>query len=510
MEGSGYAAPGESPAGYRRGQYTGPRIGAAIGVGRPSAYTPPVTQGPTQFHQADGRLVLAFVCATAFAVVLNGTMLPVALPEIGDALSLGTVSLGWVITGYFVVNGVAIPFFGRLADLHGVARLYAAGLFVFLLGSALCAAAPGFELLMAGRLVQGAGAAAVVGLGPTAVSPVFPPEIRGRSLGLVGAAVGAGAASGPVLGGVVTDLLGWRFLFVAGAIFGALAPLALRVLPRSASSPGGRFDLAGGVLFAIALGGGLLALTKGAEGGPEGAVFLAAAGVAVLATVGFLLRQATAPVPFVSRALVRNRPYVWLCAATFLLVGVIIAVETAVPLVLTRFGGLGPTQIGLVLMPAALLTVVWGPASGGIVDRLGVALPTFFGVAACVVGVVLLSGFGVAGPAWATGALVLVVAAGTTLAKIATATGVSLAVPEENLPSGISVNEMVWISGTSVGTALFSAVVASRSGADISLNPLHTGAGAGYSDAFLALACPLLLLLLISTTLRGTGLKSRR
>ena len=101
-------------------------------------------------------MVLAFVCATAFAVVLNGTMLPVALPEIGEALTLGPVALGWIITGYFLVNGVAIPFFGRMADLHGVDRLYTIGLAVFFLGSFLCVAAPGFVPLMAGRLVQGA------------------------------------------------------------------------------------------------------------------------------------------------------------------------------------------------------------------------------------------------------------------------------------------------------------------------------------------------------------------
>ena len=89
---------------------------------------------------------------------------------------------------------------------------------------------------MASRLVQGAGAA-VVGLGPTAVSLVFPPERRGQALGLVGAAIGVGAASGPVLGGVVTDLAGWRWLFVAGILFGALAPLAPRVLPREPPRP---------------------------------------------------------------------------------------------------------------------------------------------------------------------------------------------------------------------------------------------------------------------------------
>jgi DHA2 family lincomycin resistance protein-like MFS transporter len=189
---------------------------------------------------------------------------------------------------------------------------------------------------------------------------------------------------------------------------------------------------------------------------------------------------------------------------------VIIAVEVAVPLPLAGIGGLGATQIGLVLMPSALITIVWGPASGGIVDRLGVALPTVLGVSACVIAVVLLSGFGVGGPAWVTGALVAVVAAGTTLAKIATSTGVSLAVPEENLPSGISVNEMVWISGTSVGTALFSAVAAARSDAPDAVNPLHAGPGVGYSDAFLSLALPLLVLLAVSSTLRGVGGKPRR
>ena len=471
-------------------------------------YTPAVSSGPA--NPPEGRLVLAFVCATAFAVVLNGTMLPVAQPEIGDALVLDPVSLGWVITGYFLVNGVSIPFFGRLADLYGVALLYAIGLATFFFGSVICVLAPGFAALMAGRIVQGAGAAAVVGLGPTAVSLVYPPERRGRALGLVGAAVGAGAAAGPVFGGVVTDLFGWRALFAAGAIFGALAPLAFRMLPRGVRSSGGRLDLAGGVLFALALGGVLLALTEGAENGWDGPVVVGSAAVAVAASAGFAWRQATAHEPFVPRALLANRGYVWLCAATLLLVGVIVAVEVAVPLTLAGLNGLSATQIGLVLVPSALLTVLWGPVSGGIVDRLGVALPTALGAAACVAGVALLSGLGVGGPAWVTGALVVVVGVGTTLAKISTSTGVSLAVPQENLPSGVAVNEMVWICGISVGTALFSAVATARANAPDPLNPLHAGAGAGYSDAYLALAVPLVLAALVALKLRSSDGKAPR
>lgn len=471
---------------------------------------PRVNNRSSEIREVDARLVLAFVCATAFAVVLNGTMLPVALPEIGRALSLGPVALGWIITGYFLVNGVAIPFFGRLADIYGVALLYAIGLATFFLGSILCVFAPGFVLLMAGRLVQGAGAAAVVGLGPTAVSLVFPAEIRGRSLGLVGAAVGAGAAAGPVFGGVVTDLFGWRVLFAAGALFGALAPLAPRMLPRGAGSPESRLDLAGGLLFAFALGGFLLALTRGAEAGVADGVFLASVGVSVVASVLFVFRQMTAPEPFVPRALLANGAYVWLCAATLLFIGVIVAVEVAVPLPLAEINGLGATQIGLILLPSALLTVVWGPISGRLIDRLGVAAPTAIGAAACIAGVALISGFGVGGTAWVTAMLVAVVGVGITLGKIATSTGVSLTVPEENLPSGIAVNEMVWICGISVGTALFTAVAAARSDAASPLNPFHTGLGVGYSDAFLALAVPLILLLILTPKLRGAGKKRYR
>lgn len=465
---------------------------------------------PAQHDQGNaGYGVLPLVCVTAFAVVLNGTMLPVALPELGEALSLGRVSLGWVITGYFLMNGVAIPFFGRLADLYGVDRLYGAGLAMFFAGSVLCALAPNFGVLIAGRLVQGVGAAAVVGLGPTAVSLIFSPARRGRAIGLVGAAVGAGAAAGPVLGGLVVESLGWRFLFAAGALFGALAPLALRVLPRGEPSNEGRLDFAGGLLLALTLGGGLLALTKGAEDGLGGPLVITSAAVAVLSLVGFVLRQATAVAPFVPRALLRSSTYVWLCVVTLLLVGNIIAVEVGVPLPLAELNGLGAAQIGLVLFPPAIVTIVWGPVAGRIVDRLGVGPPLAGGTTISLAGILLLSGFGVGGPAWLVSALVTVVGLGATLAKIATTTEVSLTVPGENLPSGIATNEMVWISGTSLGTALFSAVAAARSGASDPLNPLHAGAGAGYSDAFLLLTVPLLFALfacaMLGSSAKGSG-----
>jgi DHA2 family metal-tetracycline-proton antiporter-like MFS transporter/DHA2 family florfenicol/chloramphenicol resistance protein-like MFS transporter len=455
------------------------------------------------------RLLLPFLCATACAVVLNGTMLPVALPEIGRALSLGPVLLGWVMTGYFVANGVAIPFFGRLADRHGLGHVYGTGLLTFFLGSAACALAPGYAFLMAGRLVQGVGAAAVVGLAPAAVGLAYPPERRGAAIGYIGATVGVGAAIGPLFGGLVTDLLGWRWLFAAGVLFGALAPLARRTLPTGERAAGGRLDLAGGLLLGLALTGGLLALTLGAEAGWTSPAVAACAATAVLSSAGLVLRQRAAESPFVPRALLRNRPYAWLAAVTLLLVGINITVEISLPLPLADVNGLSPSEIGIVLLAPAVATFAFNPVAGRLVDRLGPVVPLRAGVFVLVVAVVLLSGFGVGGPVWATSATVAVISAAATLVKIAQNVGVSLAVGKEDLPSGMAIGETLWIFGVSVGSALFYSALTARDGAAEALNPLHVGPGAAYSDAFLLLAAPLLLILLVSPKLSGLRKKGR-
>jgi len=451
-----------------------------------------------------GCWVLAFVSVTVSAVVLNGTMLPVALPEIGRELSLGPAEVGWLVSGYFLVLGVAVPFFGRLADLHGVGRLYAAGLLAFLLGSVACALAPGYPVLLAGRLVQGLGAAAVAGLGPTAVSLAYSSERRGGALGIVNATAGAATALGPVAGGLLTGSLGWRYLFVAGVVFGALAPLAQKALPRDRAAGGGRLDWAGGFLLGAAVGGALLALTVGAEDGPSAPLVPWSAGAAMAAAAAFVVRQRRARSPFLPRALLGERAYVRLGAVTLLLVGINLTVESTVALPLAEAKGLSAAQIGLVLLPPALLNAAWGPFAGRIVDRFGVRLAVRAGVVGAIVTLLVLSASGVGGPVWLASATIALLLAGGTLARVAIVKGVSLVTPSERLPSGISINEMVWMVGVGVGTALFVATAAAREGAAGGLNPLHSGGFVGYSDAFLVLVVPPLLALLASLGLAGT------
>ncbi len=245
------------------------------------------------------RKVLAFTCVAAFAVALNATMLPVALGWIGDDLPLGSSALGWLLTSYFLANGVAVPFFGRLADLHGLDRAFAGGLVAFGFGSLLCALAPDYLALVIGRGLQGVGAAAVVGLGPTALSLSYPPQRRGAAIGTLGATVGVAYAAGPVVGGLLTEVIGWRWLFAAGVLFGALFPLAARALPKGTPSTGGRLDLPGGLFLGVALAGGLFALTEGGQGTGAPTLIAAAAGVSAVGMAALVVRQRTAREPFV-------------------------------------------------------------------------------------------------------------------------------------------------------------------------------------------------------------------
>ena len=448
------------------------------------------------------RRVLAFVGLTVSGVVLNGTMVPVALPQIGRELSLGPGQVGWLITGYFLVLGVAVPFFGRLADLYGVGKLYATGLAAFLAGSAACVLAPGYPVLLGGRLVQGLGAAAVAGLGPTAVSLSHSAERRGGALGLVNAAAGAAGAAGPVMGGFLTDALGWRYLFAAGVLLGTLAPLAPKILPEGEAAGNRGLDWWGGLLLGLAVAGALLALTRGAETGWHDPLVLLSSGAALAAAVVFVLQQRVSSSPFIPVNLLRDRTYVHLGVLTLLLLGVYLTMESVAPLPLAEANGLSASRIGLVLLPPALINAAWGLFAGRLVDRYGVRAPLTAASGTATGGLLFLSAFGVGGPLWLVSGLLAVVITAGTLARVAAIKGVSLVTPRENLSSGISINEMVWMLGVSLGTALFVSTAAARSEAPEGFNPLYAGGFAGYSDAFLVLAVPLLLAFLAALRLK--------
>ena len=496
-----------------------PTTGSSLVAATSSRYPELMNESPGSRRGNAGfaapTLVLA--CAAACAATLNGTMVSVALPSIGNEFDLEPAALGWVITAYFLVYGIAIPFHGRLADLYGIRRPFVGGICIFVVGSVLCAAAPGYGTLVGARIVQAAGAAAISGLAPAAISFVYPAGSRGRSLGILSAAVGTSAALGPVVGGVVTDVAGWRYLFVLTAAFGVLIPSALRILPRGVAEgeegAANRLDWIGGLLFATSIGGALLVLTEGARLGWTSLTVLGYCGVAAAALVTLILKQCITRSPFIPRALLANRAYLTLAFLALSVIGINITMEVALPQLLSEVDGLSASTIGLVLLPGAVSLAIAGLFAGRAVDWLGPALPIRLGAALVAVSLVLFSGYGIGAGAWAAALAMVAVSIGSVVVKVPLTTGVSLVVGRKNLASGLALNEMCYMLGVSIGTALFSATLSARLGAAGSINPLLQGVPQlaretifAYSDAFLVLALPLVAVLLISFWLpRGSS-----
>ncbi len=433
--------------------------------------------------------------------VLSGTMVNVALPLIGEDLAVEPARLGWLVTGYLLVFGVSIPFYGRLADLHGARKLFVLGLCVFSAGSVLAALAPSYVVLLLARIVQAAGSAALPGLGIALVSQAYPPERRGSAMGFVSAAAGSGAAVGPTLGGFVAGLFGWHVLFVLSAFAGLLAPVALRSLPRSEANRGEGIDLPGGVLLGLTVGGALLAATEASRGNLLAPVVLMSGGVAVVAAVLLLLWHRRARFPFVPRDLLRSPAYLALVLLSFGSMAMNLPVLISLPLLLAAYNQLEPVQVGLALLPEALVFTFLGPISGRVVDRFGPRRPVRAGLLAMLLAGFLLSSFGAGAPVWVVSALAAVMSGGFAFVNSPLATSVSLVAPSGRLASALSMNSMFFFIGGALGTAVVGATLTARARAEQALNPLHTGGAAPFSDVYLFLLLPLLLALTLTATL---------
>jgi len=444
--------------------------------------------------------VLAVVCVAVFLSVLNGTIVNVVLPTIGDDLAVEPALLGWVVTSYSLVYAVAIPFFGRFADLFGARRFFVAGQVVFAVGSILCVFAPNFPLLIVARIIQSAGGAAIPGLGMTLASRAYPPSQIGTVVGLMSTGVGAAQAIAPTLGGAIASQFGWQAAFAVGALAGVLVPASWAWLPqidRRTASNMEPLDLWGGLFLAATISGGLLCVTEAARYGLSAPTVLLAAGLALSGLTALVSRQRRIAFPFIPRVLFASPAYLAISAITVCATASSFGVIVGVPLLLARVNGLPASEIGLLMIPNALLAVSLGVLVGKLADRVGVRLPVRAGLLAMLLALAALSTTaGASG--WVVSGLLAVLGVGTTLAYTALPASVSLILPPDRLASGQGINSMLFFLGGSLGATLTTAVLSIRATAKDALNPFHVGQGVGFSDAFLLLMVPATLGLLLT------------
>lgn len=323
-------------------------------------------------YPATSRGALASLALAAMLSSLGASSPHVALPTLAAVFGASFQQVQWVVLAYLLVVTSVIVSAGRLGDLVGRRRLLLAGMGLFTLASALCALAPTVALLLAARVAQGLGAAAMMALSMAFVGETVPQAARGRALGLLGSMSAIGTALGPSLGGALLAWFGWP------AIFGMHVPLELaacllayRFLPpdraRSAVRP--RFDHAGMVLLALALAAYALAMTLGR--GSVGALNFGLLGCAAGVLYLFVRTEHAIAAPLVPVAMLADRTLGAGLAANAMVSTVMMATLVVGPFYLARGLGLGPVQVGLVLAIGPVAAALCGVPAGLLSDRFG-------------------------------------------------------------------------------------------------------------------------------------------
>ena len=436
------------------------------------------------------RLILATCILASSLAFIDGAVLNVALPAIGRAFHAGTAEVQWVINAFMLPLSALLLLGGAAGDLHGRKRVMLWGIVLFTLASILCAAAPSLAIFLAGRVLQGLGAALLMPNSLAILSASFSGEQRGRAVG-TWAAVGAiSGAVAPMLGGWLVDGVGWPFIFLINVPI-ALAAIALgwRYVPESDNEDRPPPDWAGAALATVGLGALTWGLTAWSASDRLGVGAAAALGAGTLLLVAFLWterkRGAEAMVPL---ALFGSRAFVGLTLFTFLLYGALGGLMLLLPYTLIEAGGYAAVTAGAALLPLPIIIAVGSPLMGKLAARIGPRWPLTIGPLLVAGGFALALRIGGGDASYWTTVLpsILMVSAGMAIAVAPLTTAVLSAVDEHHVGTASGLNSAVARGGGLIATALLGIVLSQQGPALIA--GFH---GAALAGAALALVSSL-------------------
>jgi EmrB/QacA subfamily drug resistance transporter len=340
-------------------------------------------------------LALYLLCLGDVMIVLDTTIVNVALPSIRADLGFSQESLAWVVNAYLLTFGGFLLLGGRLGDLFGHRRLFLIGISSFTVASLLCGLANSQEFLIAARAVQGIGGAIVSVVVLSLIMIMFTePAERAKAMGVVGFVLSGGGAAGVLLGGILTDTLAWNWIFLVNIPIGiAVFVWCLALLPPDRTMPAtGRLDIAGAVTVTGAIMLAVYAIVNGNETGwTSGETLGLLAGAAGLLAV-FLAMEARVTAPLMPLGLFRSRNLSTANVVGLLMPGAMFGWFFISALYMQLVLGYSPLEVGLAFLPG---TIVWGVASIALSDRLvmrfGVKTPLILGLGFFMIGLLLFA-----------------------------------------------------------------------------------------------------------------------
>jgi len=358
-------------------------VDAAISSGSASAVESPLSTVRRSSRRAQGgvsdpagrrpRLILLICCFSLFMAQLDATVVNVGLPAIGRDLHAGIADLQWVVDAYVLALASLVMSSGAAGDRVGRRRVFRVGLLTFTLASLACSLAPSFGVLIAFRLLQGAGASMLMPVTLSIIANTFPdPRRRAEAIGVWAGVAGLSAAAGPLLGGALVDFVGWRAIFWVNLPIGALAlVLSGRFVPESRAAQPRPADLPGQALigaFIAALTYGLIQAPAHGWGSPATLALLA---VVVVTLAGFVTVELRTATPLFDVRLLRRPPLAGATAAAVLAYTAVMGFLFLNTLYLQQVRGLSPILAGLTILPFPAALVLASPLAGRLAGRHG-------------------------------------------------------------------------------------------------------------------------------------------
>ena len=418
----------------------------------------------------DKRLTLFVVSAAILFDAFDLSITQVALPSIQADLDVSTATLQWVPNAYVLTYGGLLLLGGRAADLLGRRRIFVSGLVLFAAMSLVCGLAPSTAVLVAARGLQGIGAAMTVPAAVSIIAAMFAegPE-RNRALGVFGAWASAGFSIGLVAGGVLTDVLSWRWIFLAKAPFVlAVAALAWRVVPNPTEGDRVRtrgFDGRGAALAAAGLLLVVFVITQLADPALGAGALAGIALVAVLCLAAFVVNERHADDPLLPPELLRRRSLRYADLASLTVLAAPFGVSYIVTLYLQRVESASPLTTGLQLLPGAILTtIVSRNVAPRLIDRFGLRAACAGGLVVVALGVAVLLRLDVGShyTAVVLPATLIAFGLGMGVAYAAFTVAAVAGVPEDQQGVAAGVQNTALQVGGGLGLALVGAVIAAR------------------------------------------------
>jgi EmrB/QacA subfamily drug resistance transporter len=409
------------------------------------------------FGTPTGRAVIAASVLGSGMTLLDGTVVNVALRTIGEDLDASLAQLQWISNGYLLSLSSLILLGGSLGDRFGRRRIFVVGTVVFALASVLCGLAPGPQLLIAARVVQGVGGALLMPGSLAMIQGAFVVEDRGRAIGAWSGLGGIASAVGPFIGGALVEYASWRWIFLINVPLAVVTVvIATRLVPETSdpdASP--HFDVAGATLGTLALAGATYSLIE--WGSLAAAV---AAVVGVVGALGFLLVESHSRYPMLPLGLFRDRTFSAANAMTLVVYAALGAVTFFVVLQLQTVAGYGALEAGIAMLPITFCMLFLASWFGELGTRIGPRIPMTVGPLVMAAGTLLLTGID-ADSSYVTGVLPGVTVFGLGLAvRVAPLTSTVLAAaPDDRAGIASGVNNAIARAGSLLAIAALPTVV---------------------------------------------------